>query len=134
MFNKRYILLVLLAAGLVQGQADPSNTAIVEEGDTVDKVDAAPAKTPHENISTKRSSHQHAKASLLMGASDEELSKNGYEGCKFASNLEVNVLYCDGGKLIVQDSIEEDNVQHYLLPKKVRDTLATVNGKRFKFF
>jgi prepilin-type processing-associated H-X9-DG protein len=46
-----------------------------------------------------------AKASLLIGAGDTELSENGYANCRFASNLEVNVLYCDGGKLIVQDAI-----------------------------
>ena len=40
-----------------------------------------------------------------MGAGDTELSENGYTNCRFASNLEVNILYCDGGKLIVQDAI-----------------------------
>lgn len=49
--------------------------------------------------------HVHAKASLLVGAGDTELSENGYTNCRFASNLELNVLYCDGGKLIVQDAI-----------------------------
>ena len=77
---------------------------------------------------------RQASASLLIGASETELSDNGYKNCRFASNEEMNVLYCDGGKIIVQDAIQEDDVHHYLLPRKVRDTIGSINAQRFKFF
>ena len=201
MFNRRYISYVLLASGLVQGQADltdcsredpscgdtgftcirryvsdvknPSSSGYLnaqrndpdlKKGvenykcyapDQVEQVLAQDRVTDPDTgvtsfytvedgsagVSNKvtvtaatRRVRQHAKASLLIGAGTKQLSDNGYANCRFASNLEVNVLYCDGGKLIVQDAIQEDDVRHYLLPRKVRDTIASLDAKRFKFF
>ena len=57
--------------------------------------------------------------SFLMGADDAQLSQNDISNCKFISSTELNILYCNYGKLIIQDARNTEIEQQYILPEEV---------------
>ena len=65
----------------------------------------------------------------------KQLDYAGMQNCEFSSNTEVNVFYCDYGKMIVQDASKLTQLSIYKLPKEIADRISG-NGadRRFKVF
>ena len=72
-----------------------------------------------------------AKPSFILDKSIQELYVKG-DNCKFASNWDLNVLYCDKGKIFVQDAHNSTRLNMFELPTALT-TQITSTGL-FKFF
>lgn len=72
-----------------------------------------------------------AKPSFILDKSIQELYVKG-DNCKFASNWMLNVLYCDKGKIFVQDAHNTTRLNMFELPTALT-TKITSTGL-FKFF
>jgi len=72
-----------------------------------------------------------AKPSFIIDKSIQEAYAKD-DNCKFASNFDMNVLYCDKGKIFVQDAHNSTIINMFELPTAL-SSLITSTGL-FKFF